>query len=262
MANIRIEMERNKCLKKFVVKSCCRTKQELKLLYNQKKQKEIVLQLGLMKAEKDRRYLNERLKGEATCVEESIEYNFKLDNIGVEGKPLNIVPIESCFRRFTTRLLRNNYFDWFIISMIFLNCIQLALDNPLVDPTSHYAAILYGIDVGTTVIFIMEAAIKISSFGLMFNGPSSYMKNVWNRLDFTIIILSLLSTSVLHYNYKAFKVLRVLRLIGRNDGLQVAVKSLFMGLPNIMNVAVIMFLFFLIFGVIAVSQFKGKLFYC
>jgi hypothetical protein len=76
-----------------------------------------------MKAEKDRRYLNERLKGETTCVEESIEYNFKLDTIGVEGKPFNIVPIESCFRRFTTRLLRNFYFDWFIISMIFLNCI-------------------------------------------------------------------------------------------------------------------------------------------
>jgi len=95
----------------------------------------------------------------------------------------------------------------------------LALDNPLVDPNSYYAALLYGIDVGTTVIFIIEAAIKILSFGFMFNGPSSYMKNVWNRLDFAIIILSLLSTSVLHHNYKAFKVLRVLRLIGRNDGL-------------------------------------------
>lgn len=206
--------------------------------------------------------MNEKLKGETNCVEESIENNFKLDNIGVEGKPLNIVPIESFFRRFTTRLLRNFYFDWFIISMIFLNCIQLALDNPLIDPNSHYAAILYGIDLGTTFIFILEAAIKILSFGFMFNGPSSYMKNVWNRLDFAIIILSLLSTSVLHHNYKAFKVLRVLRLIGRNDGLQISVKSLFMGLPNIMNVAVIMFLFFLIFGVIAVSQFKGKLYNC
>ena len=206
--------------------------------------------------------MNEKLKGETNCVEESIENNFKLDNIGVEGKPLNIVPIESFFRRFTTRLLRNFYFDWFIISMIFLNCIQLALDNPLIDPNSHYAAILYGIDLGTTFIFILESAIKILSFGFMFNGPSSYMKNVWNRLDFAIIILSLLSTSVLHHNYKAFKVLRVLRLIGRNDGLQIAVKSLFMGLPNIMNVAVIMFLFFLIFGVIAVSQFKGKLYNC
>ena len=137
--------------------------------------------------------------------------------------------------------------------MIFVNCIQLALDNPTVDPESQYARALFVIDIGTTVIFIMEALIKILSFGFFNNGPSSYFKNIWNRLDFTIIILSLLSTTFLHQDYKAFKVLRVLRLIGRNDGLQIAVKSLFMGLPNIINVAIIMFLFFLIFGVIAVS---------
>jgi hypothetical protein len=72
----------------------------------------------------------------------------------------------------------------------------------------------------------------------------------------------LLSNSVLDQDFKAFKVLRVLRLIGRNEGLKIAVKSLLMGLPNILNVAVIMFLFFLVFGVIAVSQFKGRLYSC
>lgn len=262
MAKVRVEMEKSRWLKRFVVGCCCRTKQELKLLYNEKKQKEVVLCLGLMEAEKDRRFLNERLKGETNCVEESTEVTFKIDCIGVEGKPLFFIPIESDFRRFTTRVLRNKYFDWFIISMIFVNCIQLALDNPMVDPLSQYARILYGIDVGTTVIFIMEAIIKITSFGFVNNGPSSYLKNVWNRLDFTIIILSVLSTTFLHQDYKAFKVLRVLRLIGRNDGLKIAVKSLFMGMPNIINVAIIMFLFFLIFGVIAVSQFKGKLYSC
>jgi hypothetical protein len=51
-------------------------------------------------------------------------------------------------------------------------------------------------------------------------------------------------------------------LISRNDGLQIAVKSLLLGLPNILNVTIIMLLFFLIFGVISVSQFKGKFFYC
>lgn len=64
----------------------------------------------------------------------SKEYAFKLDNIGVNGKPLFIIPIESEFRHFTTRILRSPYFDWLIISIIFINCIQLALDNPLVDP--------------------------------------------------------------------------------------------------------------------------------
>jgi hypothetical protein len=64
----------------------------------------------------------------------SKEYAFKLDNIGVNGKPLFIISIESEFRRFTTRILRSPYYDWLIISIIFINCIQLALDNPLVDP--------------------------------------------------------------------------------------------------------------------------------
>jgi hypothetical protein len=76
-----------------------------------------------MKAEKDRRYLSERLKGDTNCVEVSNEYAFKLDNIGVDDKPLNIINIDSGFRRFTTRILRSPYYDWLIISMIFLNCV-------------------------------------------------------------------------------------------------------------------------------------------
>lgn len=103
---------------------------------------------------------------------------------------------------------------------------------------------------------------KILTFGFLFNGSSSYLRNTWNRLDLAIIILSLLSTSALDQDFKAFKVLRVLRLIGRNEGLKIAIKSLYLGMPNILNVAVIMLLFFLIFGVISVSQFKGKLFSC
>ena len=129
-------MEKNRCLKRFVIGFCCRTKQELKLLYNQKKQNEVVLHLGLMKVEKDKKYLSERLKGDTTCAEVSNEYAFQLDNIGVDGNPIFIIKIDSGFRRLTTRLLRSAYYDWFIISMIFLNSVQLALDNPFVDPNS------------------------------------------------------------------------------------------------------------------------------
>ena len=76
-----------------------------------------------MKAEQDRRYLSERLKGDANCVEVSNEYAFKLDNIGVDGKPLYVINIDSEFRRITTRVLRSTYYDFFIISMILLNCV-------------------------------------------------------------------------------------------------------------------------------------------
>lgn len=63
-------------------------------------------------------------------------------------------------------------------------------------------------------------------------------------------------------DFKGFKVIRILRLINRNEGLQVAVRALIYGIPNILNVTLIMILFFLIFGVIFVSRFKGKFYFC
>lgn len=114
----------------------------------------------------------------------------------------------------------------------------------------------------STIIFITEAAIKIIAYGFYFCGTKSYLRSTWNRLDFLIVIFSIIAITPLSNDYKAFKVLRILRLISRNDGLQVAVKSLLLGLPNILSVTVIMLLFFLIFGVISVSQFKGKFYHC
>ena len=134
MSNLREKMEKNRYSKLFVIGLCCKNKKELNILEEISLKKDLVLSLGLIKTEKDKKYLNERLKGDKQSAEMSKEYAFKLDNIGVNGKPLFIIPIESKFRRFTTIILRSPYYDWLIISIIFINCIQLALDNPLVDP--------------------------------------------------------------------------------------------------------------------------------
>ena len=121
---------------------------------------------------------------------------------------------------------------------------------------------LYWVDTAMTAIFILEALLKIISFGFLFNGRNSYLRQSWNQLDLLIIMFSLLSLTPLSDNYKAFKVLRVLRIISRNEGLKVAVRALIRALPNVVNVTLIMILFLLIFGVIAVSEFKGKFYFC
>lgn len=149
--------------------------------------------------------------------------------------------------------------------VIVLSSIQLALDNPINDPESNIKKSLYWIDLGTTIIFLFEAVMKNISFGFIFNGKSSYMRQKWNLVDFVIILFSLLSLTPLSDNlrsFKIFRVLRILRLITRNEELKVAVRALFLAIPNVANVTIIMILFFLIFGIIAVSYFKGKLFYC
>lgn len=58
------------------------------------------------------------------------------------------------------------------------------------------------------------------------------------------------------------KVFRPLRFIARNQGLKIAVFSLIHAIPSVFSIVIISGLFFLIFGIIAVSYFKGRFYYC
>lgn len=91
------------------------------------------------------------------------------------------------------------------------------------------------------------------------------MRNIWNILDFIVLIFSYLSLTSLIQTFKIFKTLRILRslrIIGKNEGMKVAVRALLFAFPNIINITIIMILSHSIFGIIAMSYFKGKMHYC
>lgn len=94
----------------------------------------------------------------------------------LEGKSFNLLTTENKFRIFLYQLVNNKKFDYFIILVIILSSIQLALDSPLMDPESQMKKSLFWIDVSTTVIFVMEFALKVLVYGFIFNGKSSYLR--------------------------------------------------------------------------------------
>lgn len=49
-----------------------------------------------------------------------------------------------------------------------------------------------------------------------------------------IIVLSILALTPLQDDLKAFKVLRILRILNRNNNLKVALSALVRGIPNIL----------------------------
>jgi hypothetical protein len=115
----------------------------------------------------------------------------------------------------------------------------------------------------------MEMGIKVIAVGFLFCGGQSYIRNVWNIIDFTIILVSIMDLTlndfdsmVIVKSFRLFKGLKPLRLISKNQGLKVAVHALVKAIPNIINVLIISFLFFLIFGIIGVSLFKGTYYHC
>lgn len=183
----------------------------------------------------------------------------------ITGRSLCIFKANNVLREQIYRLVTSQYFDYFILLIIIISSIQLALDSPLENPESTKQQTLYIIDVATTAIFALEALLKIIAFGFLFNDRPSYLRSPWNLVDFIIICFSIISLTPLPSElkiFKMFRILRVLRLIGRNDSLKVGVKALVYALPNIANVTIIMLFFFLIFGIVAVSFFKGQFYQC
>lgn len=100
--------------------------------------------------------------------------------------------------------------------------------------------ILQKIDYAFTVIFCLEATLKIVAHGFIKNGSTSYLSSYWNVLDFVIVIVSLVSTTV-DSQWSVVKVLRVarilrpLRLIQHADGLKVAIHALLKAIPQIVR---------------------------
>jgi len=61
---------------------------------------------------------------------------------------------------------------------------------------------------------------------------------------------------------RIIRVLRPLRVISRNKGLKVVVISLLKAIPGILNILLIMGFFFLLFGILGITFFKGRFYYC
>ena len=71
---------------------------------------------------------------------------------------------------------------------------------------------MHVLDAIITGIFCIEAMIKIITMGFIFNGRKSYLLQLWNLLDFSIVMLSLISLFG-NSDFSFIKVLRIARIL-------------------------------------------------
>jgi len=154
----------------------------------------------------------------------------------------------------------------------------LILDNPLEDPDGWLSQTFSFFDLIFTILFTIEALMKITAVGFFHNsipGIDAYIFNGWNMLDFFIVCASLADLAVTLSNsgadtstlkslkaLRAFRALRPLRVISRNEGLQIVVNTLFSSLPALKNVILVTSLLMLIFAIMGVNFFKGSFYSC
>ena len=110
--------------------------------------------------------------------------------------------------------------------------------------------VLKYIDIVFTILFTIEAAIKIIALGFAFNrlGPIvPYIRNPWNILDFFVVMASLIDLIIAALGFdassiQALKSLRVLRamrplrMISKDPGMKLVVNALIASIPSMVNV--------------------------
>ena len=68
---------------------------------------------------------------------------------------------------------------------------MLTLDNPNDEKQGQKANVLRICDYVLTTLFTFESLINIIVFGLVFNGKTSYARDLWNLMDLLIVFFSI-----------------------------------------------------------------------
>ncbi|UYV83726.1 CACNA1G [Cordylochernes scorpioides] len=202
-----------------------------------------------------------------------------------EDYALFIFPLDNKFRKWCKYLADAKWFDYIILVFIAMNCITLAMERPNIPPNSLEREVLSSANYVFTVVFAIEMFIKVVAKGLWY-GKHAYFKNGWNKMDGTLVLISLvdfLLSFMADGSPRIFGILRVFRLlrslrplryylyetlalgtsvINRAPGLKLVVSTLLSSLRPIGNIVLICCTFFIIFGILGVQLFKGSLYYC
>jgi len=184
-----------------------------------------------------------------------------------EEKSLFCFLPDSCIRKYAIKLMQATWFEGFIISLILLNCVTLPLDSPGLDEDSTLAKVLGYVDYFFNAMFIWECGTKIVALGFYWT-EHGYLKTGWNRLDFIIVIFSIINMAITSSSLKALRAMRALRalrplrLISRLKGLKVVFDTLLVCLPAMWNVFLVALALWLLFAIMGLHMFCGTFSYC
>jgi len=164
-------------------------------------------------------------------------------------------------------------FDTVILFLIILSSILLAVEGPPPETLPPVGSTAFSVlEIFFTVVFGFEIVLKVLAFGFA-GAPGSYLSETWNIIDFVVVISSVLNLSLsaaagdsLNLGFlrtlRLLRCLRPLRVISRNQGMRVVVTALLRSVTDIGNVMVVLLLVWLMFAILGVQLFAGKLHTC
>lgn len=69
----------------------------------------------------------------------------------------------------------------------------MAIESPFDHKDTTKKTALFYCDLIVSIIFAFEVILKVISMGFVINGKQSYLRSMWNILDFIIVFVSIVS---------------------------------------------------------------------
>lgn len=191
-----------------------------------------------------------------------------LDSVACR-ESLFLFPKDRFPRIYLIKLVSAPMFENFILFTIFVSSMHLVIttySDASWTGTTLQAA-LDTIDLIVNAIFFFECLTKVIAYGF-FWCKGSYLRDNWSVLDFIIVCTSALDLALRNSNIqflgvvKIVRTLRPLRVLSHNPNLKIVIQCLFQSFTGIVNVAVVVLMIWLMYGILGVNLIGNKLSYC
>lgn len=208
--------------------------------------------------------------------EEEDKQGAKKEEVGdpfTYGHSLGLFAGDSCIRVACASVVQDPLFDKTILFFIGLNSVTMAIERPAIEDGSQERKALDIMGFIFTFIFLVEMMVKVVAWGF-FWGPHAYLHDPWNKLDGFLVAVSIIDFIFLFLEtdggsvlgilriLRLLRALRPLRVINRAPKLKRVVQTLMDSLGSIGNTIMISSVVYLIFGILSVQLFAGKLYAC
>lgn len=167
-------------------------------------------------------------------------------------------PPASPWRQKFYNLVQHDFFEVFILTIIMCNVFTMCLDYYTADKSTPYFDGLEFVNMIFTVIFILEAVLKLIGLGLM------YFSISWNVFDFLIVVGGIIGFIVEQQDggstfdptvFRVFRMARMLRLVQKAESLKHMIKTLRLSVPALLNVGALLCLLFFVYAVAGMALF-------
>ncbi|XP_047738439.1 voltage-dependent calcium channel type A subunit alpha-1 [Hyalella azteca] len=185
---------------------------------------------------------------------------------GAQGpSSLFILSDTNIFRKYTKFIIEWPPFEYAVLLTIIANCIVLALEEhlPLSDKTV-LAQELEKTEPYFLFIFCIESSLKILALGFVLH-PNSYLRNIWNIMDFVVVVTGFVTLSMQEdlgvdlRTLRAIRVLRPLKLVSGIPSLQVVLKSIIKAMAPLLQIGLLVLFAIVIFAIIGLDFYCGAL---